>query len=93
MVLDSTCRLYAASKKDLGHSRSPTLLVTVVTGTSVSLPEPWLSDHHKTPTVANTPHLTTKKGWTSSSAGMAIPNGTTSDNIDDDIDFSDLEAK
>lgn len=38
-------------------------------------------------------HPATKEDWASSSADMAIPNGPTSEAIDDAIDFSDLEAK
>ena len=92
-MLNSVQRLYAASKKDLGHSRSPTLPVAVVTWTSVSPPE-LARTNQKAPTVANhSSHLATKKGSTSSFADMAIPNGTASDTIDDSIDFSDLEAK
>ena len=38
-------------------------------------------------------HLATKKDWASLFVDMAIQNGTTSDAIDDTLDFSDLEAK
>ena len=38
-------------------------------------------------------HLAAKENQTSPPADMTIPNGATSDAIDDVIDFSELEAK
>ena len=60
------------------------------------LPRSWPGDrtNQKTPTVAKRLLASrNKKDYTSLSADMAIPNGTTSDSIDNTIDFSDLEAK